>query len=319
MSGSDENQESIVKWIIRYVLMPFTLAIVGGWIALKVVNLEIDSRSTPKEDVAASIFATMTAVAPNNQVPPTQPATTMPPSATTEPTPTQEADAGGSGNPPASKPEPYQSPIVCGNVPFGWQLYTVQSGNTLFSLARNSGTTIEAIRQVNCLYGQLLAYQQIWLPTVYNEEPDPIVEVTRIVEPVVTITPTITVTEPVALPDLINDTTNLPTISVNCSTTLTAAVPPSCVTTVNLTVGNVGSAAANSFNIQVWLDPAQSVVLNQSVDFLGSGETAAFLLNSPSGGSCYDSDCTVCITVDSRGSVAEENEDNNLFCTTFPG
>lgn len=310
MSESDENQENILKWTIRYVLIPITLAAVGGWIALEVVNREIASRTPAERDVAAAVFATMTAAAPNNQ-PTAKPTAT----ATIEPTPTQEAADNEPGDPSVAKPPnqpPAPPPVVCGQVPAGWQLYTVQPGNTLYSLARNSGTSIAAIRQVNCLYGQLLAYQLIWLPEFYHEQPEPTVEVTQIVEPVITATPTATAsptpTEPAGLPDLISDA---PTIRVSC--------PEGCVTTVILAITNVGSAAAGTFNVQVQLDPAQSVVLNQSVEFLEPGETAVLTLVSPPGGNCYDPNCSVRITVDSRNGVVEENEANNLFEITIPG
>jgi LysM repeat protein len=315
MSEFDDNNQSdtldileLLKWLIRYVVMPLALAVIAGLFALKVTRLA--NPSPIQQAVVTPVSEAATAVTPNKNQP------TAMPTSTTEPTPTEEATAAEATSTPTAKPESNQSlisPGVCGQVPVGWQLYTVQRGNTLYSLARNNGTTIAAIRQANCLYGQLLAYQQIWLPNIYDVKPEATIEVTE--EPAITVTPTVTVTvtEPIALPDLINDTRDAPTIQESCS--------KECVTTVTLAVTNVGSAAAGLFNVQVFLDPAQSVVLNQTVEFLEAGETIVLSLTSPPSGSCYDDaeGCTVLILVDSRNGVVEENEANNQFKITFPG
>ncbi len=299
-----ENHENTLKWVTRYVLIPVSLAVITGLFALEVIDREIASRQPHNDDVAVSIFATLTAVAPSNP-----PAANPEPDGTptSEPTPTQEANLGAAGEPVAEAPLVNESVVgqtaVCGQIPTGWQRYTVQPGNTLYSLARQTGTSIAMIEQVNCLVGPLPAYAQIWLPTIPVAQPEPSLGA-----------PDLTVTTPVGLPDLINNTDGWPTVSVSCP-----HGPGSCVTSVNLAVSNVGSADADLFNIQVWLDPAQSVVLNQTVERLLPGESVSFSLDSPPGGNCYDPDCTVCITVDSRSSVTEENEANNQFCTTFQG
>ncbi|WP_420640991.1 CARDB domain-containing protein [Candidatus Leptofilum sp.] len=311
-SITEENQENLLKWVIRYVLIPLSLAVITGLFAIRVINLEIASRPTQPqqpsmEEFASLIFATITAEATRLQ--PAATATPQPSSTpTAEPTPTQEASlpttpaAAAPGNGVAST----NVTAVCGQVPVGWQLYTVQPGNTLYSLARWSGTTIANIQQANCLNGQLMAYSRIWLPPFFVEPVEPIVEVTP-----ATVTPTITVTEETALPDLINDTRDWPTLFETCDV--------ECVTRVNLAVMNVGTAVSDSFDVFVRIDPEQSVTIVGVLDGLAPGQTGTLTLSSPLGESCYDPNCTVCITVDSRGAITEANESNNQYCTAFSG
>ena len=297
-SLTEENQENMLKWVIRYVMIPVSLAVITGLFAIEVIDREIASRNqAPQAEVDyGAIFATMTAVAPQPQ--PEATATRLPSSTPTEEasletTPVVEA--------PGVNVAGSQVTAVCGQVPAGWRLYTVQSGNTLFSLARQSGTTIGAIQQANCLYSQLMAYSQIWLPPFFASV---------IIEPLVTVTPTITVTEEVALPDLINDTRDWPTALLSCEGTV-------CSTTVNLAVTNAGTAVSNSFDVLVRLDPEQSVVITGVMDGLAPGQTGTLTLTSPFTVSCYDPDCTVCISVDNRGAITESDEGNNQHCTTF--
>ena len=300
---SEESQENLLKWVIRYVLIPVSLAVITGLFAIAVIDREIASRrQQPNEDFASSIFATMTAVAGQNQpeasaTPAPSSTPTLAPTATeeaqVEETPVVEADT-------SNKPNPGNT-AVCGLVPTGWRLYTVQPGNTLYSLARQNGTTIAAVQQANCLYGQLMAYTQIWLPPLYLDD---VIAVTA--------EPTITVTKVLALPDLINVVGDWPWVTEEC-----AGSVEECVSTVNLAVSNIGEADAGPFAVTVRLDPAQSVVLTQSFEGLAVGELLSFSLNSPTGNSCYTPDCTVCITVDSRDSVTEANEANNVYCTTY--
>lgn len=308
-SRKKEPEEGLIRWVVRYVFIPLAVAAIGAWVVLEAVNLEIEARDKPvehtHEDIAADIFATLTAVATNSPATPTATPSSTP---THTPAPTEQADEEEVGDSaPAEQVVVVPPPGACGQVPFGWQLYTVQRGNTFYSLAQQTGTTIAAIRQVNCHYGQLLAFEQIWLPRIAAQEPEPPDD-----DPTPTVTPTITVTEMVLLPDIINDSRDWPSIQVSCS-------EGDCATTVNFAVTNVGAAVADSFNILVRLDPDQSVVLNQAVSGLEPGSTQVFSLTSPPGGNCYDPNCQVCLTVDSRDSVLEEDEANNLYCTTFNG
>lgn len=306
---AEKNQENIFKWLVRYVLIPVSLAVITGLFALEVIDREIASRPPIGEDPVGAIFATMTAVA--GQAQPEETAIPEPSSTLTlSPTPTEEASVDETPvveTDSASKINPGDT-AVCGVVPAGWRLYTVKPGNTLFSLARESGTSIAAIRQANCLYGQLLAYSQIWLPPFSLDD---VVTLTK--EPV-TITPTVTVTEPVALPDLINDTLEWPRVDEYCS-----GSSEECVTTVALAVSNTGAAGAGPFTVLVKFDPEQSVMRTQSFEGLAAGERVEFSVSGPVGNSCYDPICTVCLTVDSDDGVIEESEVNNSYCATFFG
>ncbi|MCP4425024.1 MAG: protein kinase [Chloroflexi bacterium] len=51
--------------------------------------------------------------------------------------------------------------------PSGWVSYTVQSGDFLFNLAIQTGTTVEIIQEANCLREPIIgAGQKIWLPSL---------------------------------------------------------------------------------------------------------------------------------------------------------
>ncbi|MAT99166.1 MAG: hypothetical protein CL608_18630 [Anaerolineaceae bacterium] len=201
-----EIPESLFKWVIRYVLIPLTVAALGGWVVLEAVNVEVAARNNSAEhnhdDIVADIFATLTAVAPQTQAPNNTPVI--------EPTPTEKSSS------EDKDPAPTATPAIaaattppCGLVPAGWQPYTVQPGNTLFSLAQQTGTTVAAIRQANCLYGQLAAYSQIWLPNIVVSRPEPTATNTPTHAPTVlrptatataTMTATATATEPPPTP-----------------------------------------------------------------------------------------------------------------------
>jgi len=55
-------------------------------------------------------------------------------------------------------------------LPSGWTFYTVQRGNTLFSIARAVGSTVAELRDANCLQNvdNILAGQRLFVP----REPD---------------------------------------------------------------------------------------------------------------------------------------------------
>jgi len=85
----------------------------------------------------------------------------------------------------------------------------------------------------------------------------------------------------------------------------------SCVTTVDVTVENIGAGFAGVFNVRVTFDPAQSVVVNRAVPGLAAGASTTFTVASPPGGNCFDPDCTVSVLVDDANEVPESNETNN--------
>ena len=60
---------------------------------------------------------------------------------------------------------PLPTPTPCGTVPAGWERYTVQPGDTLFSLASRAGVSQEQVMSVNCLDSpDLMAGQSLYLP-----------------------------------------------------------------------------------------------------------------------------------------------------------
>ncbi len=63
--------------------------------------------------------------------------------------------------------------VACGPPP-GWVQYTVQSGNTLFSLSQAFGVSVSQLQQANCMpYSQtsIQAGQRIWVPNVATRTP----------------------------------------------------------------------------------------------------------------------------------------------------
>jgi CARDB len=89
----------------------------------------------------------------------------------------------------------------------------------------------------------------------------------------------------------------------------------SCVSTVPVTVANVGTDDAGPFRIRVTFDPNQSVVVFEDVlGGLAAGDTYSFTAKTPPGGNCFDPNCQICAFVDSDDAVPESNEANNQLC-----
>ena len=64
---------------------------------------------------------------------------------------------------PTAQTRPFAGCVVV--PPSGWVPYTVQPGNTLFSLAGRTAAGVAQVKQVNCLTGDALQVgQQLWLP-----------------------------------------------------------------------------------------------------------------------------------------------------------
>jgi subtilase family serine protease len=82
---------------------------------------------------------------------------------------------------------------------------------------------------------------------------------------------------------------------------------------------NSGAGNAEAFNIQIVLDPEQSVIVDQRTTGLGPGQEESFTITTPPGGNCYDPNCTICVTVDSYQQVTESNKENNRLCMTAGG
>ena len=95
--------------------------------------------------------------------------------------------------------------------------------------------------------------------------------------------------------------------------------PGTCVTQARVTIANIGSVAAGAFTTKSVFDPSQSVSVGTAFAGLAAGASQLFSVVTPPGGNCFDPDCTVCVTVDDGGAVAESNEGNNQLCTTSIG
>lgn len=143
---------------------------------------------------------------PNQPIPLGPTLTPIPlPSPTHMPTPAASALATDNAPPASLTPIPLPS---CGPPPT-WVQYTVRRGDTLFSLARRTGTTVETVRQANCLVGNAIyAGQWLWLP--FNPRvpsyPTAITWPTLTREPTSTLTPATTDT-PTSTPSPANTPT----------------------------------------------------------------------------------------------------------------
>ena len=229
---------------------------------------------------------------------PTQTATpTATPTATATPTPTPTSTPTVTPkHTPTSTPTPTvtltRTPPCVRKQPYGWVSYVVQRGNTLYSLARRTGTTVAQIQRVNCLPDtRIRTGEWLWLPPIPEPEPP---------------------TRPPPPADLIVGELSGPQVS--CS-----KAAGGCVTRVSFSIMNAGAGNAGGFNIRIAADPSQSVVINQPATGLAPGERQRFAITTPPGGNCYDPDCTVCVTVDSDNDVIESNEQNNDLCATSIG
>jgi uncharacterized repeat protein (TIGR01451 family) len=92
-------------------------------------------------------------------------------------------------------PYPRIPPFVCG-APDNWVLYAVQANDTLFSLAAETGTSVEGIRWANCLEDDTLTVGQLlYLPSLPPPAPPtptriPTTPPTRVPTPTATPRPT---------------------------------------------------------------------------------------------------------------------------------
>ena len=109
--------------------------------------------------------------------------------------------------PPIPTPTPKRTALACG-APAGWIRYTIQKGDTLYSLAQYYGVTVELLQQANCMNTTtLIAGKQIYVPNKPTRTPSPTPQ------PVFTFTPSQTQVTPSAtlLPDTATPTgTNTP-------------------------------------------------------------------------------------------------------------
>lgn len=113
------------------------------------------------------------------------------------------------------------------------------------------------------------------------------------------------------------------TVAIDKSAAIPVSCPGgqgTCITTVNFTVTNIGTASAGSFDVLVQADPGLSQTKTVTVAAgLAAGASASFSENLGPGDNCYDPNCTVQVTVDSGNAVVESNEGNNVDTFTVEG
>jgi len=138
--------------------------------------------------------------------------------------PIQEEDEHDSANKP-SKPK-------CGPPP-GWRIYTVNWGDTLFSISMAFYTTVPELQWANCLGTSTLIRtgQKLWVPNVPTRTPTPGPSDTY--TPTAITTPTETFT-PTNIPLPTHTATPTPTVPAPTNTA-TETIPPSTTDTSTLT------------------------------------------------------------------------------------
>jgi LysM repeat protein len=135
-------------------------------------------------------------------------------------------------------PTPTLSPTPC-KPPVDWQIYVVQKGDTLYSLAQRHNTTVYAIVQANCLANYAIYVgQNLYLPPL-PATLTPTVTRTPTSTPTSTWTPTSTATPTdTATPTITPTATETPT---TVPPTATATSSPSATLTVVPTATSTGS------------------------------------------------------------------------------
>jgi photosystem II stability/assembly factor-like uncharacterized protein len=93
----------------------------------------------------------------------------------------------------------------------------------------------------------------------------------------------------------------------------------SCVTKVAFTVANVGDASSGQFDVKVQFSDRTVTLPNAVPGGLAAGDEQVLSAATTPGRSCFRTDCTICVTVDSGNDVEECNEENNKMCETTLG
>ena len=122
-------------------------------------NTPFPATATPTFSPAATM-PTEVEILPTSTPKPPPPTPTYTP----VPAPTPVPTATPTPLPPTPTQTPTSTPTPC-EPPSNWQVYVVQLGDTLYSLAQRHGTTVDAIMQANCLEDDTLRVgQQLYLP-----------------------------------------------------------------------------------------------------------------------------------------------------------
>ncbi|UCG23476.1 MAG: LysM peptidoglycan-binding domain-containing protein [Chloroflexota bacterium] len=117
--------------------------------------------AAPESPTIVAALATQTPIPPTAPLP--TPAPTITPSQTPSPSPTPGVEASPTSTAVAVA---VLDSVVCGAVPGGWVLHTVQAGDTPYSLAAMSGATVSEIAHANCLdLSMPILGGQLYLPS----------------------------------------------------------------------------------------------------------------------------------------------------------
>ncbi|MBU1661889.1 MAG: LysM peptidoglycan-binding domain-containing protein, partial [Chloroflexi bacterium] len=140
-------------------------------------------------------------------------------------------------------PVPTNTPVPCGP-PAGWIRYTVQPGNTLYSLSQAYGVSLSQLQFANCMPANqynLVTGQTLWVPNVVTRTPR--ATATPTLTPVIIIFPTLTGTIPatsttIAPPTSTNipTSTDVPTGTPTGTATGTASPPPTATPPATATI-----------------------------------------------------------------------------------
>jgi LysM repeat protein len=180
----------------------FTLGLVAGLLLVAALLLYNSLDAAPIPPI------TETAV----EMVPSHPTETKSPTATA--TGTATATATPTATPTATTQPPTPLPQCVVRPPANWTPYLVQRGDTLFSLARQTSTTVGRIKQVNCLNSDTIFYgTNLYLPARPTATPTT----------TATTTPTVSVvtTEPIGVTE-----TPTPTITLTPTPTITLTPTP---------------------------------------------------------------------------------------------
>lgn len=149
------------------LLLVFTVVLGGVVVALRPGLSGATATPSPLPPTATATLApTATATV-------TPSATPTPSTPTATPSPTQAPSATPT---PTVDQSPATATVACGaGGPPGWVEYRVQPGDTLFSLARRAGITLDALMEANCLTNAnlIVVGQTLYLPGEEAAPPGP--------------------------------------------------------------------------------------------------------------------------------------------------
>jgi subtilase family serine protease len=88
---------------------------------------------------------------------------------------------------------------------------------------------------------------------------------------------------------------------------------------VKFTVANVGDASSGQFDVKVQFSDRTVTLPNAVPGGLAADDEQVLFAATTPGRSCFRTNCTICVTVDSGNVVEECNEENNKMCETTLG